>query len=161
MRHDPAETGLERDRATAMDAGSSWEDAYDPPPPWAARAGRRNTREKVAAGLRGLKHAIRGDSSFFVHGYRFTLVALTAALLGVSPWAWCLLVFAACLVLLSELTHSAIDTLARSIGDPEEPRLKVVREIATGGVLVSVLAGATIVVIVLVMKLGELLGWWQ
>ncbi|MBV8268371.1 MAG: diacylglycerol kinase, partial [Planctomycetaceae bacterium] len=61
----------------------------------------------------------------------------------------------------SELTHSAIDTLARSIGDPEEPRLKVVREIATGGVLVSVLAGATIVVIVLVMKLGELLGWWQ
>ena len=69
--------------------------------------------------------------------------------------------FAACLVLLSELTHSAIDTLARSIGDPEEPRLKMAREIATGGVLVSVSAGATIVVIVLVMKLGELLGWWQ
>ena len=37
----------------------------------------------------------------------------------------------------------------------------MVREIATGGVLVAVSAGATIVVIVLVMKLGELLGWWQ
>ncbi len=161
MGDDPAETGPEGDRATAMDEGDAWRNEFDPPPSWAARAGRRNTREKVAAGFRGLKHAIRGDSSFFAHGYRFTLVALTAALLGVSPWAWCLLVLAACLVLLSELTHSAIDTLARSIGDPEEPRLKVVREIATGGVLVSVSAGATIVVIVLVMKLGELLGWWQ
>ena len=27
-------------------------------------------RAKFAAGLRGLKHAIRGDSSFFAHGYR-------------------------------------------------------------------------------------------
>ena len=98
---------------------------------WTARAGRRNSREKFAAGLRGLKHAIRGDSSFFAHAYRGTLIALTAALLGVDPWGWCLLVIAACLVLLAELTHSAVDTLARAVGDPEEPRLKIAREIAT------------------------------
>ena len=102
-----------------------------------ARADRRNTREKFVAGLRGLKHAIRGDSSFFAHGYRGTLIAMTAALLGVNPWGWCLLVIAACLVLLAELAHSAVDTLARAIGDPEEPRLKMAREIAAAGVLVA------------------------
>src|SRR5512147_629220 len=64
------------------------------PPPWAARAGRRNSRAKFAAGLRGLKHAIRGDSSFFAHAYRGILIAMTAALLGVSLWGWCLLVIA-------------------------------------------------------------------
>src|SRR5437588_9267366 len=90
---------------------------FDPPCAWAARAGRRGSRDKFAAGLRGLKHAIRGDSSFFAHAYRGTLIALTAALLGVSPWGWCLLVIAACLVLVSELMHSALDTLARAAGD--------------------------------------------
>ena len=43
-----------------------------------ARAGRRNSREKFAAGLRGLKHAIRGDSSFFAHAYRGLLIGMTA-----------------------------------------------------------------------------------
>src|SRR6478672_4395436 len=113
---------------------------FDPPAGWSARAGRRSSKEKFAAGLRGLKHAIRGDSSFFAHAYRGTLIALTAALLGVSPLGWCLLVCAACLVLLSELTHSAIDTLARAVGDPEEPRLRMAREIATAGVLVAAFA---------------------
>src|SRR5262245_53239939 len=97
---------------------------------WPGRAGRRGSKEKFAAGLRGLKHAIRGDSSFFAHAYRGILIAMTAALLGVSPWGWCLLVIGACLVLLSELTHSAIDTLARAVGDPEDPPLLVARQIA-------------------------------
>src|SRR5437868_13862837 len=102
-----------------------------------ARADRRNTRGKLVAGFRGLKHAIRGDSSFFAHGYRGTLIAMTAALLGVNQWGWCLLVIGACLVLIAELVHSAVDTLARAVGDPEEPRLKTAREIAAAAVLVA------------------------
>jgi diacylglycerol kinase len=132
---------------------------YDPPGHWSARAGRRNSGEKFAAGLRGLKHAIRGDSSFFAHGYRGILIALTAAMLGVSPWAWCLLVIAACLVLLSELTHSAVDTLARAVGDPEDPPLRMAREIAAACVLVAAFFSGAVTIIVLTMKFGELLGW--
>jgi diacylglycerol kinase (ATP) len=81
-------------------------------PIWTPRAGRRSTREKFTAGLRGLKHAIRGDSSFFAHAYRGTLIGLTAALIHVDGFGWCLLVIAACFVLLAELTHSAIDSPA-------------------------------------------------
>src|SRR5262249_61366050 len=90
--------------------------AKDPPAP----ADRGNARDKLAAGWRGLKSAIRGDSSFFAHGYRGTLIVITAAILGVDQWGWCLLVMGACLVLIAELAHSAVDTLARAIGDPEE-----------------------------------------
>jgi diacylglycerol kinase len=125
-----------------------------------ARAGRRNSREKFAAGLRGLKHAIRGDSSFFAHAYRGLLIVMTAALLGVNLWGWCLLVIAACLVLLSELTHSAVDTLARAVGDPEEPRLRIAREIATASVVVAAFASGAVTITVLTWRLGELLGWW-
>ncbi|WP_435010427.1 diacylglycerol kinase [Tundrisphaera lichenicola] len=124
-----------------------------------ARAGRRNLREKLVAGLSGWKHAIRGDSSFFAHGYRVLLVALTAAMLGVGPQGWIVLVMAACSIFIAELNHSAIDTLARAIGDPDEPRLKVAREIAAGGVLVAVVGSAIVVGVILVLQFGDLLGW--
>src|SRR4051812_1725811 len=125
-----------------------------------ARAGRRNLREKLMAGLIGWKHAIRGDSSFFAHGYRVLLVALTAAMLGVGPQGWIALVLAGCMIFIAELNHSAVDTLARAIGDPEEPRLKVAREIAAGGVLVAVVGSAVVVGVILVLQFGDLLGWW-
>jgi diacylglycerol kinase (ATP) len=125
-----------------------------------SRADRRNTFRKFAAGCRGIKHAARGDSSFFVHGYRGTLIAITAALLQIDQWGWCLLVISASFVLIAELTHSAIDTLARAIGDPEEPRLNMAREMAAGGVLVAAFGMGTVTVIVLGTKLGKYLGWW-
>jgi diacylglycerol kinase (ATP) len=125
-----------------------------------SRADRRNTFRKFAAGCRGIKHAARGDSSFFVHGYRGTLIAITAALLQIDRWGWCLLVICASFVLISELAHSAVDTLARAIGDPEEPRLKMAREMAAGGVLVAAFGTGTVTVIVLGSKLGQHFGWW-
>jgi diacylglycerol kinase (ATP) len=128
-------------------------------PELTARADRRNTRSKLFAGFRGLKHAVRGDSSFFAHGYRGTLIAISAALLGVNQWGWCLLIIAACLVLLAELAHSAVDTLARAIGDPEEPRLSMAREIAAACVLVAAFGSGAVTTIVLSWKLGQLLGW--
>lgn len=131
------------------------------PEPWSARAGRRDAKEKLSAGLSGLKQAFRGDSSFFAHAYRGLLIAFAAAMLGVGPSGWCFLVLAAGLVLIAELGHSAIDSLARALGDPDAPGPKVAREIASAGVLVAVIIFAAISITVLVLKLNELLGWWH
>lgn len=131
------------------------------PRPWTPRPDLRGSREKFATGLRGLKHAIRGDSSYFAHAYRGTLIAITAAILGVDPLGWCLLVIAASMVLLSELTHSAVDTLSRGVGNPDEPPLKMAREIAAAGVLVAAFASGSLTLTVLVVKIGEMFGWWH
>ena len=136
-------------------------DELEAQPPWTSRAGRRSSREKFAAGLRGLKHAIRGDSSFFAHAYRGTLIAITAALLSVDPLGWCLLTISASLVLLSELTHSAVDTLARASGDADAPPMKMAREIAAAGVLVAAFTSGALTGIVLLVKFGEVFGWWR
>jgi diacylglycerol kinase len=133
--------------------------AEETPPEPTTKGDCRNTRGKLTTGWRGLKSAVRGDSSFFAHGYRGTLIAITAALLGVNQWGWCLLVIGAMLVLIAELAYSAVDTLARSIGDPEEPRLKNAREIAAGGVLVAAVGSGAVTLIVLSWKFAELLGW--
>jgi diacylglycerol kinase len=125
----------------------------------AAQADRRNVQGKLAAGWRGLKVAVRGDSSFFAHFYRGTLIAIAAAMLGVDLRGWCLIVLGAGLVLVSELAHSAVDTLARAVGDPEEFRLKAAREIAAAGVLVAAVAAAAVTLTVLSSRLFDLLGW--
>jgi diacylglycerol kinase len=131
----------------------------EPSPEPAAQADRRNVQGKLAAAWRGLKLAVRGDSSFFAHFYRGTLISIAAATLGVDLRGWCLLVLGACLVLLSELTHSAVDTLARGVGDPEEFRLKAAREIAAAGVLVAAVGSAAVTCIVLLPRLIDQLGW--
>jgi len=131
----------------------------DDAPGVAAQAGRRGTKDKFVAGVRGLKQAIRGDSSFFAHFYRGVMIAIIAAMLGVNQWGWCLLILAGSLVLLAELCHSAVDTLARAIGDPDEPRLTIAREIAAAGVLVVAFSSGAVTVIVLAWKLAQQLGW--
>ncbi len=133
----------------------------DEPEIWISRAGRRNLREKLIAGLVGIKFAVRGDSSFFAHAYRALLVFLTAGMIGVPPIGWCLLVIGLGLVLIAELAHSAVDTLARAIGDPDEPKLRVARDIAAAAVLVAVVISAAISITVLTIKLGDYLGWWE
>jgi diacylglycerol kinase (ATP) len=132
---------------------------FDEPTDLVPHADFRNTGRKLAAGWRGLKVAIRGDSSFFAHGYRGTLIAIAGAFLGINQWGWCLLIIAACLVLIAELASSSVDTLVRAIGDPEDPRLKSAREVATAGVMVAALGSAAITAIVLSWKLTELMGW--
>lgn len=134
---------------------------FQPEPNWARRGERQSSSGKFADGLRGIRHAVRGDSSFFAHFYRGVLIALTAMLLRVSPLSWCLLVVSAALVLIAEMTNSAMDTLIRATGDPDEPGLRVAREIANGGVVVAAMSSGAITVSVLVIRLGFLLGWWD
>lgn len=160
MAHDLTATGSDHRAAAAPEGDGPRFADLEAVAPWVPRPDRRGSREKFAAGLRGLKYAIRGDSSFFAHAYRGTLIALTAALLSVDPLGWCLLVIGGSLVLLSELTHSAVDTLARASGDPDDPPLKMAREIAAGGVLVAAFASGGLTVTVLLVKFGELFGWW-
>ena len=106
--------------------------------------------------LRGLKHAIRGNTSFFAHAYRGTLIALSAALLGVDALGWCFLVIAASFVLIAEVTFSAVETLARAVGDPEQPPLKAAREIAAAGAVIAAFVSGGITLTVLMVKFGEM-----
>jgi diacylglycerol kinase len=158
-RPGPFEPAAERADAILDDPPDDRLADLGPAPEPAAQADRRNVQGKLAAGWRGLKAAVRGDSSFFAHFYRGTLIVIAAAMLGVDLRGWCLLVLGACVVLLSELTHSAVDTLARAVGDPDEYRLKTAREIAAAGVLVAAVGAAAVTLTVLSTRLFDLLGW--
>jgi diacylglycerol kinase len=125
------------------------------------RADRRGgTLGKSWAGLNGLKLAIRGDSSFFAHGYRFTIVLMFGVMIQLPPLAWIILSLCGGLILLSELFNSAIDALARSSAGLEtldDEHAQAARDIGSACVLVSVIIGAAVTLALFGMRLHELL----
>ncbi len=154
------EVGRPGDRSSPMSplAGPSELDLLELERPLSpTSADGRNTRRKLAAGWRGLKTAVRGDSSFFAHGYRGTLIITTAIVLGVDQWGWCFLVIGACLVLIAELAHSAVDALASAVDGQENPQLQTARDIADAGVLVAAIGSGAVTAMVLTWKFIELL----
>lgn len=131
-------------------------DELDPQP--ADRRG-ATTRRKLAEGARGIKLAIRAESSFFAHGYRGLLIAISAAILDVPPMGWCFLIISAALVLLAETFRCGIIATLDAVARPGDPKARVAEEIASGGLLFASITSACLTFAVLGSKLGELLGW--
>ena len=124
------------------------------------RVRRASSRVKMMDGCRGIKHAIRADSSFFAHAYRGLLIAISAAILKPSWIGWCFLVASAALILIAEMAHSAVRALALALeGRASEQEIRTACEIAEAGVLVASLTSAIITTTVLVTRLGDVLGW--
>jgi diacylglycerol kinase (ATP) len=133
-----------------------------PPPHWLVPSARepRTGRAKALAGLRGLKLALRRDSSFFAHAYRGVLVILAAMTLGVDVRGWCLLFAAGGMVLVAELALTAIAVLGRSVEGVHPEGLRASQEIAQGMALVATLVAFGVAGAVLLERFGQLQGWW-
>ncbi|WP_152049745.1 diacylglycerol kinase family protein [Tautonia marina] len=117
------------------------------------------TRLKFDEGARGIKLAIRAESSFFAHAYRGLLIAICAVILGVSATGWCFLIISAALVLVAETFRCAIIATLDLMADPGDPRARGAREIASGGLLFASITSGCLTVMVLSAKLSEMLGW--
>lgn len=122
---------------------------------------RQTTRNKLLDGFHGIRHAFRAESSFFAHGYRGLLIALSAAVIGIGPMQWCLLAISASLVLGSELFHSCVARMARSPILEGDKHVVAAREIAAGAVVVASIMSGAITLTVLIAHIGVQLGWWR
>jgi diacylglycerol kinase len=105
---------------------------------------RRPWAQKFGDAFRGLKHGVRGHSSFFVHFFMAALVIAAAVPLGCSFEEWCLLLLCIGLVLTAEMINSAIETLHRGLDPQTRERTWKALDIAAGAVLLASIT-ATIV----------------
>jgi len=113
-----------------------------------ARTSSRTWSRKFADAFRGLRRAIRTQSSFAVHLGIAGAVVAAGAFLRVTAGEWCLLVFAIGMVLMAEIFNTAIESLARAPGSRRHPRLRDALDMASAAVLLAAITAAVIGVIV-------------
>ena len=105
---------------------------------------------KFSLACHGIRHGIRGQSSFAVHLPMAAIVIVMAAILRCELWQWCVLILCIGFVLAAEFANSALEELAAGLCSEENERVGRGLDIASGAVLVSSLIAATIGAIIFI-----------
>jgi diacylglycerol kinase (ATP) len=117
---------------------------------------KRHWPAKFGDAFRGLRFALFDQSSFAVHLATAAIVALAAAVLGMSRWEWCLLVLCIVAVLVVEMVNTSIEYLAKAISAEQHPAIGKALDISAGAVLAASLGAAAVGAMLFVPRLWEL-----
>ena len=115
----------------------------NPPPPERPRSTRR-WRRKFADAFDGLRLGIRGQSSFYVHGFFAALAVVALIVLGCDAFDWCLIVGCIGMVVCAELMNSAIEVLFRGLPQEARDRVFGALHISAAAVLVASLTAVVV-----------------
>jgi diacylglycerol kinase len=115
---------------------------------------------KFADAFRGLRRAVRSQTSFAVHLTVAAAVVVAAAVLQVSLVEWCLLIGAIGFVITAEVFNTAIESLARAHDVGRHPRIRDALDMASAAVLVASITAAGIGVVVFGTRAAGWLGLW-
>lgn len=118
----------------------------------------RRWSHKFSDAFRGLRRAVRSQTSFAVHLAVAVAVIVVASVLRVSLVEWCLLVGAIGFVLTAEVFNTAIESLARAHDVGRHPRIRDALDMASGAVLVAAITAALIGVVVFGTRAAMWLG---
>ena len=108
---------------------------YRPPRSWL---------QKFRDAARGVKLAVRGESSFFVHFFAAAVVVLAAGVFECSLAERCLLTLCIAAVLAAETFNTAIERIARAVTREENEEVRDALDIASGAVLLASLGAAAV-----------------
>ena len=115
-------------------------------------SGGRPWRRKWFDAFHGLRQAVSGQPSFYVHFSAATTVVVVAWILGTFDTVrWALLVLCIVMVIGCEMLNTAIETLAKAITSSHDPFVGRALDIASGAVLV-VASGAAVVGAILFLE---------
>src|SRR5687767_4299618 len=90
----------------------------------------------------GLAYCLRGEKNFRLHCLFAMVVFLLAFLLSVSRLEWMLLIVCICLVLAMEMFNTAVEHLCNIIQPSVDPKVKIIKDVSAGAVLVVALMAA-------------------
>jgi diacylglycerol kinase len=113
--------------------------------------------KSVAHALHGVVHIIEHERNARLH-LLFAALAFTLGLeLRLTNVELAAVFFAAIIVFLAETFNTAIERTLDLIDPEENPRIKLIKDMAAGGVLIAAVAAAMIGVVVFGPALGALL----
>jgi diacylglycerol kinase (ATP) len=97
---------------------------------------------------------LRGEASLRVQAAVFAVVIITLIVLRPAAVWWALVLLASAAVLAAELFNTAIEHLADLVHPEESPGVRILKDCAAAGVLITVLGAAGVGVALLVHLLG-------
>jgi diacylglycerol kinase len=121
--------------------------------------GGQRLRRSFGAALGGLWWLVRREPNARIHVGLAALAVALALWLGLSPAEWALLVTLFGLVIGLEALNTAVERLADLAVPRYHPQVRLVKDLAAGGVLAAALAAAAAGVFLFGPRLLRVLGW--
>lgn len=104
----------------------------------------RPFHHRLGFALAGLKEGWRRERSFRTHSIFAVLAGLGLILLRPAAIWWAIVALVVALVLAMELFNSAIEALTDHLHPDQHPEIRIVKDMAAGGVLILSLASLVI-----------------
>jgi diacylglycerol kinase (ATP) len=121
---------------------------------------RRDQKFSVIDRFKSFKHAFNGIRLFFVEGHNARIHLLAAILVvvmsfyfNISLLEWLAIIFAIAIVWMAEMINTAIETLSDVVSPAYHPKIKIVKDIAAGAVLVAAVAAVIVGLLIFIPKL--------
>ena len=105
----------------------------------------------------GIISVLKNERNFKVQLIAAFLVLLAALVLKVDTIEWTILILCMVLVLSLEMINTAIEKICNFLHPDEHPKIKIIKDVAAGAVLLASIATAIIGGIILLPKLLLLL----
>ncbi|WP_170138771.1 diacylglycerol kinase family protein [Oceanobacillus chungangensis] len=105
----------------------------------------------------GILETIKTESNFRFHLIATSFVVICSFILQISLFEWAIILLTIGLVLVAEITNSAIEAIIDYVRPEIHPAAKVIKDAAAGSVLIAALISIIIGCIIFIPKILDLL----
>ncbi|MDR0732498.1 MAG: diacylglycerol kinase family protein [Dysgonamonadaceae bacterium] len=101
----------------------------------------------------GLKILVEEEHNARIHVFVTVCVLIAGRLFGISRNEWIALILCVGMVIALEMINSAVEHMADFVSPEKHPRIKKIKDLAAGAVLVGAVVAATVGIIVFFPKI--------
>jgi diacylglycerol kinase len=101
----------------------------------------------------GLKYSFITQTNFKIHLFAAVATTLLGISLHISATEWLIVLLCFAIVLFAELINTALEKLCDVVQQELHPKIKLVKDIAAGAVLVSAIISAAIGMVIFLPKI--------
>lgn len=116
----------------------------------------KRLKHSFSHAFEGIKEAYQTQQNFRIHIHISIFVVILSVLLQINQMEWMMIIASIVLVLIMELTNTAIEYFADLIKQEYDLTVKIIKDISAAAVLISVLLAIFIGSIVFIPKVYSL-----
>lgn len=94
--------------------------------------------------IEGLKTVFKQEKNFRIHLLVLFIVILLGFLFSLNVLEWSLIIIVSCMVLLTETINTALETMMDYLSPHKHPKVKNIKDMAAGAVLLSVICSVIV-----------------